>query len=651
LYVSGAAVYIGGAFQRLDNQVLSHLAVFPAVGFPSIDWVSADQLLPAAAPVTLSASVAGLPPTRLQWRLNGSPIAGATNQDLTVPSLGQGTTGTYTLAVSNGLGQAVSREVLVQMAVWPTVLEEPRSVAIASGRSAVFSVSVAGSPRPRVQWRHNGVLIPGAVDTTLVVTNATLVDGGRYSALIQGQDMTIETRSAELVVLVPALGLANLYADRPVTNGFAGSGRGSNVGATREPGEPQHGGRSGSASLWYGWKAPASGIVVFSTQGSSIDTVLAVYTNRIPGGGVATLAPVASDDDRGGFLTSLVSFEAVAGVEYAIAVDSVGNTTGLLCLSWKLTQQADLSPRIVVQPVSLVVAPGSTATFEVTASSATPVHYTWYHNCLPVPDSDAARLVVPRVRPGSVGRYHVVLRNAAGIVQSLPADLVAIDGLAAPEKAPVMSDKLADLAPATVSLAGFDQAGYLKLGSPVYFDTFSATKDLEEPNHCGVRGGASKWIPLRVDSARSVVLSTEGSSFNTTLAVYIWNGTAYRDLVPLACDTDSGEDRRTSLLSFDAVPGVTYFVVVDGVDGATGLVRLSATTKRLLSRPVAVAGQYVRMRLWGEPSQTYDVQVSGDLVRWETLLTTNALPESVLITDPFGARLPTRFYRAILQPR
>ena len=40
----------------------------------------------------------------------------------------------------------------------------------------------------------------------------------------------------------------------------------SNEGATQEPGEPDHSGNPGGSSVWYSWKAPASGRVTLSTN-------------------------------------------------------------------------------------------------------------------------------------------------------------------------------------------------------------------------------------------------------------------------------------------------------------------------------------------------------------------------------------------------
>ena len=78
-------------------------------------------------------------------------------------------------------------------------------------------------------------------------------------------------------------------------------------------------GNSGGKSVWWTWTAPSSGSVQIDTIGSSFDTILGVYT----GSSVSSLTTVASDDDSGGNYTSKVTFNAVAGTVYQIAVDGV----------------------------------------------------------------------------------------------------------------------------------------------------------------------------------------------------------------------------------------------------------------------------------------------------------------------------------------
>src|SRR5262249_33972451 len=99
---------------------------------------------------------------------------------------------------------------------------------------------------------------------------------------------------------------------------------GSNVGATRQSGEPNHAGRVGNSSVWYRWTAPTTAWTTIDMCGAAIAAVVAAYT----GPNVVSLTEVASSSDsnppfrcpntqRGG-----VHFLATAGVNYAIAVDS-----------------------------------------------------------------------------------------------------------------------------------------------------------------------------------------------------------------------------------------------------------------------------------------------------------------------------------------
>jgi thiol-disulfide isomerase/thioredoxin len=66
-----------------------------------------------------------------------------------------------------------------------------------------------------------------------------------------------------------------------------------------------------------------------TTEGSTFDTVLAVYT----GNSMGSLTPVASNDDDGSITTSRVSFEAIAGTTYRVAVDGYRGASGQVTLN------------------------------------------------------------------------------------------------------------------------------------------------------------------------------------------------------------------------------------------------------------------------------------------------------------------------------
>jgi hypothetical protein len=100
---------------------------------------------------------------------------------------------------------------------------------------------------------------------------------------------------------------------------------GNEGGATREIGEPYHGGESGGPSVWYSWRAPFAGPVLLRTCGTVAMT--AVYT----GDRIDALTHVATRRTRDGAcgdrLGARVMFSAIAGRVYRIAVVSPGSAT------------------------------------------------------------------------------------------------------------------------------------------------------------------------------------------------------------------------------------------------------------------------------------------------------------------------------------
>jgi len=102
--------------------------------------------------------------------------------------------------------------------------------------------------------------------------------------------------------------------------------------------------------------------------------------------------------------------------------------------------------------------------------------------------------------------------------------------------------------------------------------TECATKESSEPNHAGNSGGASIWYRWTAPYSGNVVITTEGSNFDTLLGVY--RGSAVNSLTLVAADDDAGTG-SASLISTSVVAGTTYQIAVDGFNGASGRVVLN----------------------------------------------------------------------------
>jgi hypothetical protein len=106
------------------------------------------------------------------------------------------------------------------------------------------------------------------------------------------------------------------FAKRIQLHGIYATATGYNAGATHQPGEPVFGDSSGK-SVWWSWTAPVNGTVTIDLTGSDYSFPVAAYT----GSTLAGLQLVAGN--FGG-----VSFEAVAGQTYQIAVGDAAGLTG-----------------------------------------------------------------------------------------------------------------------------------------------------------------------------------------------------------------------------------------------------------------------------------------------------------------------------------
>ena len=147
------------------------------------------------------------------------------------------------------------------------------------------------------------------------------------------------------------------FASAQVISGCSGSVTGTNVGATREAGEPIHSpdAKISNRSVWYQWQAPVTGTARIDTTGSGFDTVLAVYTGSSFG---SPLVPIGKDDDGGPLKTSIVEFPASGGTIYRIAVDGYNNSgdggdIGPITLNWSVANCGSSSVQFSVANYSV----------------------------------------------------------------------------------------------------------------------------------------------------------------------------------------------------------------------------------------------------------------------------------------------------------
>jgi Calcineurin-like phosphoesterase len=446
-------------------------------------------------------------------------------------------------------------------------------------------------------------------DATGGTTYSIAIDGKKfsYSGAASG-DYVLDWRSNSASPTGPA---NDWFANAASIVGGSGAVSGTNIGATKETGEPAHAGNPGGASVWYSWTAPSNGTVEFSTAGSSFDTLLAAYT----GGKVGSLTEVASNDDAGqSDHTSDITFTAFSGTTYRIAVDGRLLTTspsaaaGDVVLGWSLSAASAPANDNFDSATTLTGIGGifSRSTLGATRQPGEPDHAgnaggasVWYRWTAPgdgqwrfYTEGSLINTLMAVYTGDSVDSLTLVGSSddvSAGdrsssvtiVARKGTTYSIAVDGYRGPT-GPAASGaftfqwELVGADPATVPNDDFASAWQLTGQSgTVTASNTQSTKEAGEPNHAGNPGGHSVWFKWTAPATGYVSWDTPGSSFDTLLAVY--QGPDMADLTQVAADDDIAYNLwwpdgryRESYLSFIAQQGQTYYVAVDGKAFAGG---------------------------------------------------------------------------------
>jgi hypothetical protein len=338
---------------------------------PVITQQPADVTVGLGGTATFTVRASGTQPVQYQWFFGTNILAGQSNPTLTLLNVTTNLAGQYKVVVNDPSGMPISSQfarLTVNVPAPPVITKQPQDLTVDKDGTALFAVEASGSAPLAYQWFFGARSLAGEISSALTLRNVATNQAGVYRVIVSNPNGSVSSTNATLMVNDPFMPAANdLFANRAVILGRNVSVTNSNLNATQEAGEPNHAGNSGGKSIWWTWTAPQNGNVTISTAGSSADTLLAVYTGTILGG----LATVASnDDDPAGGTSSLVKFQARAGVAYQIAVDTFGGQTGMIRLS--LTAELELpSLRMSLSGQNLVLSWPTNATgFNLEASAS-----------------------------------------------------------------------------------------------------------------------------------------------------------------------------------------------------------------------------------------------------------------------------------------
>ena len=188
---------------NVTSGVTSINVTAPAGTPPTISAQPASQTIDAGSSVTFKVSGSGTSPFSYQWKLNGTPIVGATASSFSIPSVQVGDAGTYTVVITNSAGSVTSQgaaHTVNPVVLVPAFSVQPRSQTIAVGSTVVFSSEANAAPLPTYQWELDGVPISGANGRSLVINGATAANAGSYTCVATNSGGSTTSSVATLAV-------------------------------------------------------------------------------------------------------------------------------------------------------------------------------------------------------------------------------------------------------------------------------------------------------------------------------------------------------------------------------------------------------------------------------------------------------------------
>jgi hypothetical protein len=332
----------------------------------------ASQTQPPGSTVSLSVTAIGTATLAYQWQKDGNPlsdggvVAGASTASLTLTGIGTGDAGTYSCAVTNGLGSGLVSSNAVLVVLDPAITSAPQSLTNSYGSTAAFSVTAAGTGPFTYQWLKSGSPlsdggnISGSTGASLTVSSVSYLDAAGYSVLVTNNVGNSVTSSVgTLTVRDPAI------ASQPVSliKATAASATFS-VSAT------------GSA-LAYQWK---KGSTVLADGG----TISGTATPSL------TISSVTINDPD--------SYTVV--ITNSLSSQSVTSSVATLT--------------VVDPPSSRTVAAGVNVGFSPAVNGTGPFTYQWSSNGVPISGATSAAYVLTNVQTGYAAAYSVNVTSAAG---------------------------------------------------------------------------------------------------------------------------------------------------------------------------------------------------------------------------------------------
>ena len=350
----------------------------------------------------ITLSVAASYATGYQWKLNGTPIPGATSATYSVATASSSNAGNYSVTVSNGTSTSVTSNVAV-VAVGSNITSNPVNLSLHPTQTGTFSVVAQGLNPFTYQWYQipsggsTGTAIPGATSPVYTTPAVDInYNGAKYYAAVTDSCAGTPLNSTSAALTVTVANVSPTIITQPVGQTVPVGGTTSyTVVAT------------GSGTLTYQWYVIPAG----SAVGTKI-TGATSATYNVP----ATSTTIANDQDK----------------YYVIVSNAYGQA-----ISQKATLAVGAGILITQQPQTAYVDIGGAATYTVAATSTLPLTYQWYEApagtsaFAPIAGASGTTYTVsPAALTDNGAVFHVVVSNGTPVTATSDSAAIFVGPLA-----------------------------------------------------------------------------------------------------------------------------------------------------------------------------------------------------------------------------
>ena len=356
---------------NLCGSVESDIATLTVNSVPAIQAQPDSQEVCVGSAVSFNAAAIVTDPGSYHWMKNGQAVAGATENNYSIPSASAEDEGSYSVMVNSKCGPVKSRAATLTLNHGPSIRVQPASQEACIGSAVTFNAEADGTGPISYQWMKNGQAITGATESSYSISGIRAEDEASYSVMVSNKCGSVESENAALTLIK----LPFIQAHPVSQEVCIGSAVIFNAAA------------SGTEPISYQWMKNGQTITGATESSYSISRV--------------------SAQDAGSY--SVMASNRCGSVE--------SSSAALTAIS---------GPGILVQPRSLAVCLCSPAAFSVEATGMEPLSYQWKKDGVDIPGANRNTYLISRAVESDEGCYRVVVKNICGWIESDVAELSVI---------------------------------------------------------------------------------------------------------------------------------------------------------------------------------------------------------------------------------